>query len=75
MAACKDITPLKNLIYQSVRWSSDGTKLAVTFKGVDNGRRVDEIGVIDITKCNPNPALLDEFPAGWFTMSDITAPR
>jgi hypothetical protein len=73
MAACKDITPLSNLIYQSVRWSSDGTKLAVTFKGVDNGRRVDQIRVMDVTKCNPDPARLDEFPAGWFTMSGYSS--
>ena len=73
LAPCKDITPLNKLIYQSVRWSSDGTKMAVTFKGVDNTRRVDLIRVMDVTKCNPDPLRLDEFPATRFTMSGYNA--
>ena len=69
LAPCKDVTPLTKLIYQSVRWSSDGTKMAVTFKGVDNTRRIDLIRVMDVSKCNPDPPRLDEFPATRFTMS------
>jgi serine/threonine protein kinase len=73
MAPCKDVTPLSKLIYQSVRWSEDGTKMAVTFKGVDITRRIDLIRVMDVSKCNPDPPRLDEFPASRFTMSGYNA--
>jgi hypothetical protein len=73
LAPCKDITPLNKIIFQSVRWSSDGTKLAVTFKGVDNTRRIDLIRVMDVSKCNPDPPRLDEFPADRFTMTGYSA--
>lgn len=73
MAPCKDVTPLNKLIYQAVRWSTDGTKMAVTFKGVDNNRRIDLIRVMDVSKCNPDPPRVDEFPASRFTMSGYNA--
>jgi predicted Ser/Thr protein kinase len=73
LAVCKDNMPLSNLIYQSVRWSSDGAKLAVNFKGNDNGRRVDMIRIMDVSKCSSNPARLGEFPGEWFTMSGYSS--
>ncbi len=69
MSPCKDNLPLSKVIYEEVRWSSDGTKMAVTFKGVDNARRIDLIRVMDVSKCNSDPPRLDEFPASRFTMS------
>lgn len=73
MALCKDVTPLNKLIFQAVRWSADGTKMAVTFKGVDNNRRIDLIRVMSVSKCNADPPRLDEFPASRFTMSGYSA--
>jgi Tol biopolymer transport system component len=43
--------------------------MAVTFKGVDNTRRIDLIRVMDVSKCNSDPPRLDEFPADRFTMT------
>ncbi len=69
MSSCKDVMPLNKLIFQSVRWSPDATKMAVTFKGVDATRRIDLVRVMDVSKCYADPPRLDEFPGSRFTMS------
>lgn len=52
-----------------VHWSKDGLKIAIGFWGVDAGRRVDMIRVVDISSCNPDTLIrLDEFPGSFFVM-------
>ena len=62
---------------KSARWSSDGKKIAVNMTSVDAGRQVDLIRIFDISACNSaNPHVVDNFPAGRFTMIGYsTTPR
>jgi tRNA A-37 threonylcarbamoyl transferase component Bud32 len=62
-----------------VRWSSDGSKIAVGILGVDAGRQVDLVRVFDVGPCADlsNPVkTLDTFPGARFTMIGYNAaPR
>jgi len=54
-----------------VRWSNDGTKLAINALTVDgSGRRVDLISLFDISNCDSTaPAPKDNFPGARFVMT------
>ena len=53
---------------RDARWSRDGKRMAVTFVDVNN-RTTDAIRVLDISNCPGAALLLDEFPAGKFTIA------
>lgn len=65
------ITGFKTILtpITSAHWSRDGLKLALGIWGVDAGRQVDMVRVVDISNCDAvNLSTLDEFPATFFTM-------
>ena len=70
MADCKDFAPyLKNPITQ-VRWSKDGTTLAVKLiADVGGGRRGNIVQLFKVDYCTHNPRPEDNFPPPRFTMS------
>ena len=70
LIAIKSCLNFYNLIpINSVIWSQDGLKIAIGFWGVDAGKRVDMIRVVDISSCDPlNLIRLDEFPGSFFEM-------
>ncbi|HLE51543.1 MAG TPA: protein kinase [Anaerolineales bacterium] len=74
MAGCPALAPYthndKNIAVKSARWSRDGQRLAITRLGVDAGRQVDLIHLLDIANCTPPFARLDEFPATRFKMKE-----
>ena len=49
---------------KSMRWSNDGTKIAVNTVGVDSGMRVDQVRIFNISKCSSTtPQYLSIFPS------------
>ena len=74
MAGCPALAPYthndKNIAVKSARWSRDEQRLAITRLGVDAGRQVDLIHLLDIANCTPPFARLDEFPATRFKMKE-----
>jgi Tol biopolymer transport system component len=55
---------------KNVRWSNDGTKIAVNTLGVDAGLQVDQIRIFNISDCSSTiPYALDTFPATRFVMT------
>ena len=58
---------------KGVRWSNDGTKIAVNTLSVDAGRQVDLIRIFDISTCPSTvPQALDLFPAARFVMTNYS---
>ncbi len=55
---------------RDVRWSRDGLRTAFIFVDVTN-RTTDALRVLDITNCPGSTVLVDEFPAGKFTISGL----
>ena len=62
-----------------VRWSGDGSKIAIGVLGVDAGRQIDLVRVFDASPCanlSTPIKLLDTFPGARFTMIGYNAaPR
>jgi len=59
---------------KGVRWSNDGTKIAVNTISVDAGRQVDLIRIFDISTFDSTaPQARDGFPATRFTMTGYSA--
>lgn len=54
---------------KAVKWSNDSRKLAAVVVGVEVNRKVDIIRVMDVSECDQQPKLLDEFPGGRFTIA------
>jgi dipeptidyl aminopeptidase/acylaminoacyl peptidase len=74
LADCPDLAPYHHrssrVTVLDVRWSVDGDRLAILRKGTDNGRAVELIQILDISKCSSPLPRLDEFPATRFEMED-----
>jgi len=59
---------------KNVRWSNDGTKIAVNTISSDAGLRVDLLRIFNISTCNSTaPLPVDNFPANRFTMTGYIA--
>ena len=59
---------------KGVRWSNDGTKIAVNTLTVDASRLVDMVRIFDISRCDStNPQPVDNFPGPRFTMTNFSA--
>ncbi len=55
---------------KEVRWSNDGTKIAVNTMSMGTSGRVDLVSIFDVSKCNStSPQPMDSFPAGRFPMN------
>jgi len=60
------------LAVKDVQWSDDGTRLAIKYIANSNGRFVDAIRILDISKCgDAEPPHLDDFPGAWFNFSNV----
>jgi dipeptidyl aminopeptidase/acylaminoacyl peptidase len=56
---------------KEVRWSNDGTKVAVNTMSMGTSGRVDLVSMFDVSKCNSTaPQPMDSFPAGRFPMTN-----
>jgi hypothetical protein len=51
---------------KAVRWSADGTALAVVVVGTDAGSQVELVRVLNVSKCGQAPVRMDEFPGARF---------
>jgi len=70
MADCKDLAPYQRNPITQVRWSKDGTTLAVKLiADVGGGQRGNIVQLFKVDFCTPNPRPLDNFPPPRFTMS------
>ncbi|HNB37007.1 MAG TPA: protein kinase [Anaerolineales bacterium] len=59
------------LAVKDVRWSDDGTKLAIKYIAPINSKFADTIRIMDITRCNSlPPGRIDDFPAGKFSFAN-----
>jgi serine/threonine protein kinase len=74
MATCKELAPYSSntgtafAVKQAI-WSNDMQRMAMVMLGVDAGRQVDVVRVLDITQCVSNPPRIDEFPSTRFEIS------
>ncbi|GAB4530821.1 MAG: hypothetical protein Fur0018_18300 [Anaerolineales bacterium] len=68
MGTCKSLSPYERNAVKEVRWSADGTKLALKIIGNANARQVDLVDVVLIKNCPDTPPRVDEFPAQRFTI-------
>jgi hypothetical protein len=72
-AACPSLAPYvqngRVVTVNSARWSQDSGQLAIVRPGLDDGKLVDMVHILDITGCESSIRRLDEFPAKRFTMS------
>ncbi len=70
MGTCKSLSPYVRNAVKEVRWSADGTLLALKLIGNDGqGRQVDLVDVVRIKDCPDSPPRVDEFPASRFTIN------
>jgi len=59
---------------KSVRWSNDGTKIAINTISVEAGRQVDLVRIFDISTCDSSaPFSQDNFPGSRFEMTGFNA--
>ena len=76
-AACPGLAPYvqagRRVTVKSARWSQDSEQLAIVRPGLDDGKLVDLVHLLDITHCDQSIRRLDEFPAKRFTMSGYDA--
>jgi hypothetical protein len=77
-APCPAIAPYqqagRKVAVKSARWSQDGDRLAIIRPGVDDGKLVDLVHLLDISQCETSVRRLDEFPGKRFNMAgyDLT---
>ncbi len=70
MGTCTSLAPYARNAVKEVRWSADGTLLALKLIGNDGqGRQVDLVDVVRIKNCPNPPPRVDEFPATRFTIN------
>lgn len=74
MAPCQEMAPYASTTgaayaVKEVHWGRDMKQLAVLMLGVDAGRQVDLVRVLDISRCLAIPPQMDEFPAERFSIS------
>ncbi len=70
MGTCTSLAPYTRNAVKEVRWSADGTLLALKLIGNDGqGRQVDLVDVVRIKNCPDTPPRVDEFPATRFTIN------
>jgi len=68
LGAAQKCTSYTEASTKTVRWSNDGSSLAVVATVTDQGRSVDMIKVFDVSRCGQPPVRIDEFPGVRFTM-------
>ncbi|MBN1668070.1 MAG: protein kinase [Anaerolineales bacterium] len=73
MSTCPAFSPLQNtngtiIATKLVRWSSDGSQMALEILVPVAGKQADAIRLVDIGDCQNQPVRLDEFPAQRFTI-------